>query len=362
MAYLLAFIAAFGISLGLSMVVRAVALRVDYVDDPAHAPERTVHRERVPYGGGIVLLVSVIIVIVIVMLCGWWPHGAIKFKELIGLFVGALVLLIGGTVDDRKALKPRYQLIAPLIAISIVLASGIGISTLTNPLGNHFSLAWWHTPVFWLHGVFFIITLPADALTIIWLLSTIYTTKLLDGLDGLVSGITTMGAVVLFFVSLLPVVGQNDTAMLSIVLAGAAFALMIVQCKKRMLFLGEGGSTIAGFFLGVFAIINGGKIATTMLIMGIPFFDLVWVMARRALWERTSITNADRKHLHFRLLDAGFTQPQAVGLYLGLSFVFGLSAIMFQTVQKFRVLALMVIVMVVVAVTIVRLGAKNKNI
>jgi len=113
------------------------------------------------------------------------------------------------------------------------------------------------------------------------------------------------------------------------------------------IFLGEGGSTFLGFTLGALAIISGAKIATTLLIMGLPILDALWVISRRWLKEKRSAWLADDGHLHFRLLKAGLNQRQAVLILYFIALLFGAMAIFQRTIGKLIALAILILAMFV---------------
>ena len=171
-----------------------------------------------------------------------------------------------------------------------------------------------------------------------------YTTKLLDGMDGLVAGISAIAALVIFGLSLAPQVRQEQTALLAIIFAGSLLGFLILNFHPAKIFLGEGGSTLAGFMLAVLAIVSGGKIATTLLVMGLPLLDMVWVILLR-LARRQSPFTGDRKHLHFKLIEIGLSEPQAVLLLYALTGIFGLSALFLQSRGKLIALVILIVVM-----------------
>ncbi len=215
--------------------------------------------------------------------------------------------------------------------------------------------------IFSINGIAYQITVFADLFTILWLLGMAYTTKFLDGLDGLVSGIGVVASFVVFGISLLPEVNQSHTAILSLALAGACFGFLIWNWHPAKIFLGEGGSLLIGFMLGVLSIISGGKIATALLVMGIPIFDVLWVIGRRLFIEKKSIFQADRKHLHFRLLDAGFTVRQSVGIFLFLSALFGGLAIILRGKDKLLLLLGTILAMIILVGFVVRKYQKENK-
>ena len=174
-----------------------------------------------------------------------------------------------------------------------------------------------------------------------------FTTKLLDGLDGLTSGIATIGAFIIFVLSLTDKTFQPDVALLAVVFAGACAGFLFLNAYPAKIFLGEGGSLWVGFMLGMLAIISGGKVATALLIMGIPILDVIWVIIRRLFFEHKSIGRGDSKHLHFRLLTAGLSHRQSVLLLWGFAGLFGLASLFLQTRGKVYSLVVLVLVMII---------------
>ena len=200
-------------------------------------------------------------------------------------------------------------------------------------------------------------------LAFLWLLGMIYTTKFLDGLDGLVAGVTTIGAIIIFIVSLYWDIPLSGTSILALILAGACLSFLIFNWHPAKIFLGEGGSIFCGFILGVLAIISGSKIATALLIMGIPILDVFWVIIRR-IWQGKSPAQADSKHLHFRLLDIGLSQPQAVIFLYFLTASFGITSLFLHSKGKIIALAVLALFMVILAIGLViiyKLKIKTSN-
>ena len=175
-----------------------------------------------------------------------------------------------------------------------------------------------------------------------------FTTKFLDGLDGLVTGVVAIGALIIFFLSRDPRWLQPEVALVALIFAGACLGFLVWNWHPAKIFLGEGGSLFTGFVLGTLAIISGGKIATTLLVMGLPALDVVRVIARRAQ-KKTSVFAGDNEHLHFKLLRSGLSQRQAVILLYSLSLIFGLSALVLQTTYKLIAFGILLLVMLLAA-------------
>lgn len=342
--FLIPFVLAFVLSVIFTLLIKKIAYKFKILDNPEERPERKIHAQPIPLLGGLAIFLSFNVVVLFSL--KWLLGGYMLPKYLWGIFIGGLVLMIIGFLDDKYDLKPKQQIFFPLIAGLVIIAAGIGITYISNPLGGIFYLQQLDLTVFNLNDLPYKITLLADLFTIIWLMGMMYTTKILDGLDGLVSGITVIGSFIIFCLSLTNEVAQPETAILAIILAGACLGFLVFNFNPAKIYLGEGGSLYAGFMLGVLAIISGGKIATALLIMGIPILDLAWVIIRRFFREKKSpFKNADRKHLHFRLLDIGFSHRQAVLFLYLLTFLFGISTLFLSGPQKLYALLLLGIVM-----------------
>lgn len=359
MQYLFSFLTALAFSFIFAFFIRKFSLKYHIVDDPLNRPDSKIHSKPIALLGGIAIFCSFNLVVLIYL--KYLLGGYLLPKYLWGIFFGGLILMIGGFLDDKFNLRPKYQIIFPILASLAVIASGIGIEYITNPFGGIVYLQQFSINLFSLHDLPYKITLLADLFTFLWLMGMMYTTKILDGLDGLVSGITAIGSFIVFCLSLTSQVDQPETAMLAIILAGAALGFLILNFNPAKIYLGEGGSLFAGFMLGVLAIISGGKIATALLIMGIPILDLAWVIIRRIFKDKKSpFKNADRKHLHFRLLDMGFSHRQAVLFLYLLITIFGTASILLSSNQKILALGVLFLVMVLLGGLAVGLTLKKK--
>ena len=322
----LSFGVAFAVSVACTPCVRFFAERTGVVDHPTSA--RKIHTTPIALLGGLAIFFAIILAGVVAIRLGFLPGIFIREKYLIGICVATAVLIIGGYLDDRYTLRPWQLIITPSLATLVIIASGIGIRTITNPFGGLLDLRVW-----------------AGLFTFVWLMTMTYTTKLLDGVDGLVSGITVIGAIIIAAVSLRTEVFQPDTAVLAIILAGAFLGFLVCNFHPASIFLGESGSTLAGFLLGVLAIIAGGKIATTLLILGLPLFDAVVVILRRIFKARILPSGGDASHLHFRLLRRGWSQRQTALFYYLVAGLFGVSTLFLRGIEKSIAIVLLLVLL-----------------
>jgi len=354
---ILSFLAAAALALFLTPLVRTYAIAHRLVDDPAIEPQRRAHDRPIPLLGGLAVWLTIVIIIFSVLLLNqsYIVGPYLKSKFIIGIILASAVLMAGGYLDDRYHLRPRSSVWFPILAVLIIIASGIGINFITRPWGGVMRLDGWKIELLRYRGLPYYFNVGADILTFCWLMGMMYTTKLLDGLDGLTSGIAAIGAITLSALSLTAIVHQPDTALLAAIVAGAFLGFLRYNWFPASIFLGEGGSLLAGFMLGVLAIAAGGKIAATILVVAIPVFDVFWVIARRIFWEHKSIAAADRQHLHFRLLDIGLTPRQTVLFFWSVSAVWGTLALVLQTRGKFFAFIILSFISIIFAYLVVKL-------
>jgi len=352
--YLLIFIATVISSLLLTYLMRFLALRFDIVDMPDK--ERKLHQRKTPFLGGVAIYLSFFVMAF--LLRDYLLAGNLEIKHWLGVFFGASFLIFGGVLDDKYNLSPRYQLIFPVLASFCVIAGGVEIAQITNPFGGFLNLNDWRIPVIYLGGVWHYFVIVSDLLIFFWLMGMMYTTKLLDGVDGLVSGVIGIGALVVFLFTMTDKYYQPDIGVAALILAASCLGFLILNWHPAKIFLGEGGSLITGFILGVLAIISGGKIAIALLVMAIPIMDLVWTIIRRSLAGKNPFKSSDRKHLHFLLQDSGLGVRKTVLIYYILATIFGLSALFLQSRGKVIALGILVLIMLGLVIALRSLDKK----
>ncbi len=335
-------LATFASALLLVPLIRRWAIRCRVVDEPNEP--RKIHARAIPLLGGLAPFFVFVGGLALAVVAGLVTD--LPTKHLFGLVIGGALLMIGGALDDKFHLAPSKQIIWPVLAALVIVASGIGIRGLHNPFGGTISLAQFDWIIVWIGEWPYRITLWADLFTFIWLMGMMYTTKFLDGLDGLTSGITVIGALIIALVSILPPLHQTGLALVAALGAGAFAGFLFWNWHPARIFLGEGGSLFAGFLLGTLAILSVSKVAVTLLVIGIPILDVVWVISRRVFWEKRAPWRGDDKHLHFRLLRVGLSPRQAVSLLLLISIAFGAIGLLASGLGKLIALIILLLLLV----------------
>lgn len=353
---ILQFIFAVFLSILTVFMVIHLAIGLGVVDKPNQ--ERKIHKKATPLMGG--LAIYLVFFGLLFFQLDKLTAGDLAISHWLGFFAGATILMAGGFLDDKFNLTPKYQLIFPVFAALAVIAGGVEIVKITNPLGGYIHLDAVKIPVLSLGGKMLHISLLSDALIFLWLMGMMYTTKLLDGIDGLVGSVSFIGSLIIFAFTSTPAWSQPDIALASLVLAGAILGFLAYNWHPARVFLGEGGSLFLGFSLGVLSIISGGKFAVALLIMGIPILDVAWTIFRRLKAGHNPFKTSDRGHLHFRFLDLGIGQRKTVLLYSAFSLLFGTSAIFLQSLGKVMALAALLFLMIAI-ITSFNYLEKKKN-
>jgi len=344
--YLLPFILTFFLSAILTQIIYKLSFKWGFFDYPA---TRKIHRQPIPRLGGIAIFGSFFLVVLAYLVCAPEKLQFVQEKiwgvdkNLLGVLLGGGILVAAGIYDDIKGLAPGTKLAFQFLAGVVVALFGIRIWWFSNPFGSHIILGAW-SPIF----------------VILWILLLANVMNWLDGLDGLATGVSVIATIILFFLALQPQVNQPATALLALIVAGAAFGFLPFNFNPAKIFLGDAGAMFLGFMLAVFAIISGGKVATAFLVLGIPIFDAIWVIFRR-LYYKKAPWRADRRHLHHRFLEAGFSQRQAVLFLYLTSATLGILALHSNSWGKFWVFLGLLSFMIILAFVLIFLEKRRKD-
>ncbi len=231
-------------------------------------------------------------------------RSAADSQRLLGVLLGLLVLLPLAALDDWRRLGPVPQLIGQFATAAIPVSLGLWIDSIALPYFEVVSLPWW-------------VGVP---LTLLWLVAMINTLNLVDVMDGLAGGIAAIAALTLFLRSMW--FGQYTIAVLPLALAGACLGFLPRNWHRARLFMGSSGSMFLGYALGTLAIIGGVKLGTTVVVLGLPMLDVVWVIFRRLAQGRSPLKGGDFEHLPQRLARLGLPQPCIVLLLYGFCALF----------------------------------------
>ncbi|MFC1616557.1 MraY family glycosyltransferase, partial [Patescibacteria group bacterium] len=280
-------------------------------------------------------------------------------KVVVGLLVASGFIVVLGFLDDFKDVKPFIRLFVQFLATIILVIFGIGILSIKIPFLGVIDF----TGVVWQIGSFNLVLFSAF-FTILWVMSIVNTMNFIDGISGLSSGVTFIGALVIFLLSIHPGIhedphSQVGVAIVALILAMVSLAFLLFDFPKPKILMGDTGSTFLGFALATLAIFSGGKVATAFLVLGIPILDMIWVVLRRVV-SGQKFWKGDLKHLHHRLLDLGVSESMVVLLYLFFTAILGCSAVFFvNSEQKLFMGIALIVLMVMLAFSLVLLPKKK---
>ena len=327
-------IAAFAVAAVLSYFftppVKNFAHKVGAIDVPKDA--RRMHKKPIPRLGGLAIYGG--------FLCSILIFGQLD-ETMLCVLLGAAIIVALGIFDDVLALGAKLKFVVQIVAAVIPVCIGnlqIGLFTNLNPLSD--------TP-------FVHLGILAVPVTIIWIVGITNAVNLIDGLDGLAVGVSSIAAITMLAVALLT--GNMPIAITMAALAGACIGFMPYNLNPAKIFMGDTGSTFLGYMLATVSIMGLFKFyavisfAVPFLILGLPIFDTANAIIRRVAAGRSPMS-PDRGHVHHKLIDMGFNQKQAVAILYAISATLGLTAVVLTSSGEVKAIVLLLAVLVAILV------------
>lgn len=310
-------------------LVKNLAYKVGAIDVPKD--NRRMHHEPIPRLGGLAIFIAFLFTVIVL---------ADIDRTTRGILLGAIMIVILGVMDDIMTLKALPKFLVQIAAAGVAVYHGCVIQFISNP--NIFSpldylnLGWLSIPV-----------------TIIWIVAITNAVNFIDGLDGLAVGVSAISTASLLIIALM--VEELNIAIILAALLGSCLGFIPYNKNPAKIFMGDTGATFLGFILatlsvqGLFKLYAIISFAVPFLILGIPIFDICFAFLRRIAKGQNPM-QADRGHVHHRLIDMGFNQKQAVAISYMLTAILGLAAVLLTSSGELRALILIGSVIVVGAI------------
>ena len=308
-------------------VIKKIAVKFNIMDIPKD--NRKLHKTPIPYLGGVAIFIGFIVSISIFL----------NFdKQITGLVIGGSIILLIGMIDDIFDVTPIIKFIGQLIAVFIVIRSGIVIPKLSHHIFIPGS-QWIELSEIWSY-----------ILTFLWIAGMTNAVNLIDGLDGLAAGVSAIAALSLLGVSIFLPGVTYTVLVIAVTLAGACIGFLPHNFNPAKIFMGDSGSMFLGFVLGSLSVIGPFKTITVVsflvpvIILALPIFDTSFAILRRVVTKQ-KITVADKNHVHHRLLQVGFSHRKAVIILYIFTAILGLMAIVLTGTEVVRIVVLISLVL-----------------
>ena len=340
-AFLLAFITTFVVT----PHTMRLAKKVGAIDIPNH---RRVNKKPMPRLGGLAVIAGFVVSIIYLFITTSIEGKLNLFGEenyylkMIGFFLGALILGLVCYVDDVKGVPSWVKLTAQIIASIIVVACGVKIENISIPFTE---------------GKIIMGDIFSYILTVCWIVGITNAINLIDGLDGLSSGVTLISCL-----SLLMVFALNGSPLIAIVLitalAGALVGFLPFNFSPAKTFIGDTGSNFMGFALAIISILGVAKTYTALvliapiIILAMPIFDTLFAIFRRLIKGKSikAVFKPDKGHLHHKLMAKGYTQKQAVLIMYGITAILGMFAVILLESGIWKALSFALLIIAIVAI------------
>ncbi|WP_368653317.1 glycosyltransferase family 4 protein [Ornithinibacillus sp. 4-3] len=305
----------------LTIPVRALAMKFEVLD---HPNRRKIHENPTPRLGGVAIFIGSYLGILYLQ-----P----QHEHLWEIFFGSLIIVIIGALDDRFELRPYVKLGGHIAAAALVISSGLVIEKITLPFFGVVELG-------------FISVL----VTFIWIIGITNAINLIDGLDGLATGVTTIAFTSMLIMAMIDV--RVVAAYFCIVLIGSNLGFLYHNFYPAKIYMGDSGSNFLGYMIAVVSILGLFKniallsFIIPVILLAVPIFDTFFAIVRR-IKNKESIMVADNYHVHYQLLRAGYTHRGAVVIIYVFSAVFGVLAVLFAKASITFALLITALVLVV---------------
>ena len=345
LAFVLVFNAALAAALALMPLARMLSFRYRVISLPGGRRQEPV---AMPKLGGLALFAAFIIGVLLAQMLPVERGDPNELTRVAGLILGSVFIAVMGVIDDIFDMSWQGSFAAQIVAAGIAIGFQIFIEFFNNPFTGSQTDPW--SPV------------VTVALTMFWLALMMNTVNLLDGSDGLAAGVAVIASAILFLNSAVrQSPPQTSVSLLPLALCGASLGFLAHNFYPARVYLG-GSAWFLGFALGALSIIGGAKMATILLVMGLPLMDLGWQMVNR-LRSGQNPFRGDRGHLHFRLQDSGLFTPRQIALgYYAVCALFGfLTLVTSSQMFKFIAFAVMLVCIAIGFAVVGRVSALGED-
>jgi UDP-GlcNAc:undecaprenyl-phosphate GlcNAc-1-phosphate transferase len=324
----------FMLTILLTPLIKKLAIRIGAVDKPN---QRKVHMKVMPRLGGLAIYISFIAGVLLLQPDS--PHS-------LPILLGSLIIVLTGIIDDIRELSPRVKLMGQLAAALVVVLSGIHVEFINLPFGGQLEF-----------GIF---SIP---LTILWIVGVTNAINLIDGLDGLAAGVSSIALLTISGMAI--IMGDAYVTVLGLILMASTIAFLFYNFYPAKIFMGDTGALFLGYMISVLSLL-GFKNVTFIsliipaLILGVPISDTFFAIIRR-LVHKQPLSAPDKSHLHHCLLRLGFSHRQVVLIIYAIAAMFSLAAFIFSMATLWGSLIFIGVILITIEIFVESIGLVGKD-
>ncbi|MBE6183399.1 glycosyltransferase family 4 protein [Heyndrickxia ginsengihumi] len=333
MTYLTLFVC-FMMTILITPWVKKLAIKIGAVDKPN---KRKIHMKLMPRLGGLAIYISFIVGVLILR-----PDSPHSFPILLG----SLIIVITGVVDDIKELSPRVKLLGQLLSAIVVVVGGIHVEFINLPFGGQLEF-----------GIF---SIP---LTILWIVGVTNAINLIDGLDGLAAGVSSIA---LFTISGMAIIMSDPyVTILGLILMVSTVGFLFYNFHPAKIFMGDTGALFLGYMIAVLSLLGFKNVAfisliIPVIILGVPISDTIFAIIRRFV-NKQPLSAPDKSHLHHCLLRLGFSHRQVVLIIYAIAAMFSLAAFIFSMATLWGSLIFIGVLLISIELLVESIGLVGKD-
>ncbi|WP_043929965.1 glycosyltransferase family 4 protein [Bacillus sp. EB01] len=312
-----------------------LAYKLGAVDKPN---KRKVHTKLMPRLGGLGIFISFVIGILILQ-----PYSPYH----LAIVLGSIIIIITGILDDIYELSAKKKFLAQLAAaLVVVLYGGIEVNFINLPFGGKLDFGVMSVPI-----------------TILWIVGVTNSINLLDGLDGLAAGVSSIA---LISISAMAIVkGDAYVMSLGFIVLVSTIGFLFYNFHPAKIFLGDTGALFLGYMIAVLSLLGFKNVTfisfiIPVIILGVPLSDTIFAIVRRIV-KKAPLSAPDKSHLHHCLLNLGFSHKKTVLLIYGISALFGLAGFIFSMATMWGSLLILTLTLLAVELIVESVGLVDKN-
>ncbi len=321
-------------SLILTPIVKKFAFLVGATDQPNH---RKVHQKIMPRLGGLAIYISFIIGVIVLQPTDQyaWP-----------ILIGSVIIIVTGLIDDLTELSAKWKFAGQLLAAVVVVLGGVRVEFINLPFGGELEFGYMSIP-----------------LTIFWIVGVTNAINLIDGLDGLAAGVSTIALITISGMAFLK--GDIFAMSIGLIVIVSTLGFLVYNFHPAKIFMGDTGALFLGYIISVLALLGFKNVTAISLIipviiLGVPLSDTFFAIIRRIV-QKKPLSAPDKSHLHHCLLRIGFTHRQTVLLIYAMAAMFGLAAFIFSMSTMWGAIIVGAVILVAIELVVEITGMVGKN-